>query len=185
VRVIAGAAKGRRLQSPRGTATRPLTSRVREALFSSLGPVTKGARVLDLYAGSGSMGLEALSRGAESCVFVERARPALAALRANVATIGLGGEVVADDVDRFLERTGGPYDLVFVDPPYALPLASVTAVIAGLVPHLAEGAVVVLHRRAGDDPPEPPAPLRQTDRRRYGDSELSRYVLDGEPKEDK
>ncbi|MFQ5948937.1 MAG: 16S rRNA (guanine(966)-N(2))-methyltransferase RsmD, partial [Acidimicrobiia bacterium] len=160
--------------------TRPMTDRAREALFSTLGPVVEGARVLDLYAGSGSLGLESLSRGAASAVFVERHRRALKALRANVDSIGLGGRVIADDVEHFLEQPDGVFDLAFVDPPYALSLASVETVLDRLVPRLEEGAQVVLHRRAGDSIPTAPPALRPVDRRRHGDSELHRFVRGGQ-----
>jgi 16S rRNA (guanine966-N2)-methyltransferase len=172
MRIIAGSAKGRRLRSPAGTGTRPLTGRAREALFSSLGSIVVGARVLDLFAGSGSFGLEALSRGAEYVVFVERGRAALTALRANIALVGLGGDVVAGDAESFV--TGDRFDLVFVDPPYALPLASVEKVLERTVAALLPGATAVVHRRAGGGTPAP-AGLRLTDRRRYGDSELWRF----------
>lgn len=175
MRIIAGSAKGRRLASPRGGATRPLTDRVREALFSSLGAEVIGARVLDLYAGSGSVGLEALSRGAASVVFVERDRGALDALRRNVAAVGLGGEVVADDAERHVARIAEPVDLAFVDPPYALPLASVLQVLERLEPILTDGATVVVHRRKGEEPPQQLAGLMLVDRRRYGDAEVWRY----------
>ncbi len=176
MRIIAGRARGRTLSGPKGSGTRPMTDRVREALFSSLGDRVVEARVLDLYAGSGSLGLEALSRGARSVVFVERAREALTALRRNAAAVGLGGEIVADDVERFLERTGGSFDLVFVDPPYGLSLASVEEVLAKLEPRLEPGALVVLHRRAGEEPPEVTGLLVQVDERTYGDSRLWRYL---------
>jgi 16S rRNA (guanine966-N2)-methyltransferase len=180
MRVIAGAAKGRRLAAPRHGGTRPMTDRAREGVFSSLGASVPGARVLDLYAGSGSLGLEALSRGAAGAVFVERSRGALPALRANLAAVGLGGEVVATDVDEYLGRAAGPFDLVFVDPPYALPLASVRQALGRLVPLLAAGGIVVLHRRAGEEPVHTPG-LAETDRRRYGDSEITRLVKEGGP----
>jgi 16S rRNA (guanine966-N2)-methyltransferase len=175
MRVIAGIAKGRRLLAPRGGGTRPMMDRAREGLFSSLGDAVAGARVLDLYAGSGSLGLEALSRGAAAAVFVERGRPALAALRANVAAVGLGGEVVAGDVDAYLGREPGLFDLAFVDPPYAVPLASVEQTLGGLVRLLAVGGTVVLHRRAGEGLTPPPG-LAVADRRRYGDTEITRLV---------
>lgn len=178
MRVIAGLAKGRRLLAPRGAGTRPMMDRAREGLFSSLGERVAGARVLDLYAGSGSLGLEALSRGAGGAVFVERSRAALAALRANVAAVGLGGQVVAGDVEAYLERAAGPYDLVFVDPPYALPLASVESVLARLPGLLVAGGTVVLHRRAGEGLGPPPG-LTVIDRRRYGDTEITRLVKEG------
>jgi 16S rRNA (guanine966-N2)-methyltransferase len=180
MRIIAGIAKGRRLLAPRGVGTRPMMDRAREGLFSSLGESVVGAAVLDLYAGSGSLGLEALSRGARSAVFVERSRAALAALRANVTAVGLGGEVVAGDVDAYLERAPGLFDLVFVDPPYALPLASVEQVLGRLGPRLAGGGRVVLHRRAGEGPGLLPG-LRVIDRRRYGDTEITRLAKEETP----
>jgi 16S rRNA (guanine966-N2)-methyltransferase len=118
VRVVAGAFKGRRLQAPKGTRTRPTADRVREALFSMLGDVT-GARVLDLYAGSGALGIEALSRGAASATFVDRDPRAVAAIRGNLEAVGTQQEVRRQDALRFLARAGaGPFDLVFLDPPY-------------------------------------------------------------------
>ncbi|MFL5867587.1 MAG: 16S rRNA (guanine(966)-N(2))-methyltransferase RsmD, partial [Thermoleophilaceae bacterium] len=117
MRVVAGAFKGRRLQAPRGTRTRPTADRVREALFSLLGDVS-GARVLDLYAGSGALGIEALSRGAASATFVERDQRAAATLRRNLESVGAEAEVRRQDALRFLASVTGPYDLVFLDPPY-------------------------------------------------------------------
>ena len=117
MRVIAGEFKGRRLQTARGSRTRPTADRVREALFSMLGDVS-GASVVDLYAGSGALGIEALSRGAESAVFVERDRSALAALRRNLEAVGADAEVRRQDVLRFLASGEGTFDLVFCDPPY-------------------------------------------------------------------
>jgi 16S rRNA (guanine966-N2)-methyltransferase len=117
VRVVAGEFRGRRLAAPRGARTRPTADRVREALFSMLGDVS-GARVLDLYAGSGALGIEALSRGAGSAVFVERNARAAAVIERNLASLGLEQKVVRDDAMRFLARAEGTFDLVFCDPPY-------------------------------------------------------------------
>jgi 16S rRNA (guanine966-N2)-methyltransferase len=179
VRVVAGIARGRRLAGPPGRTTRPLTDRAKEALFSSLGVAVPGSRVLDLFAGAGGLGLEALSRGAVSVTFVERDRRALEALRRNIAAVGLGGTtVVAGTVESFLERTTRPDDafhVAFVDPPYALALPSVSAMLSRLVPHLAPGAVVVVHRRRGGEPPATPDGMVATDRRNYGDAELFRF----------
>jgi 16S rRNA (guanine966-N2)-methyltransferase len=117
MRVVAGAFKGRRLQTPRGSGTRPTADRVREALFSVLGDVS-GASVLDLYAGSGALGIEALSRGAASATFVERDPRALASLRRNLEAVGSEAEVRRQDVLRYLASAAGTFDLVFIDPPY-------------------------------------------------------------------
>ncbi len=176
MRIIAGAAKGRRLRSI-GGATRPMTDRVREGVFSSLGERVVGARVADLFAGTGSIGLEALSRGAESVLFVERSHAALRVLRSNVAAVGLGGRVVAGDVGASLDASAGlVFDLAFVDPPYALSLASVQSILDRLAPRLAGGGIVVLHRRAGSPPAAAPEGMAVVDRRRYGDSEITRMV---------
>jgi 16S rRNA (guanine966-N2)-methyltransferase len=173
VRVIAGAAKGRRLKGPPGDATRPMMDRVKEAIFSSLGAAVRGARVLDLYAGSGSLGLEALSRGAESATFVEWRREVARVLRQNIDAVGLGGAVVAAKVEDYLARPGPMVDLVFVDPPYALALPSVEHVLGLVAPRLAEGAIVVVHRRAGSGDTALPPGLEMTGRRRYGDAEVT------------
>jgi len=120
VRIVAGRWGGRRLKAPPGRAVRPTTDRVREAWMSAAGPDLPGARVLDLFAGSGALGLEALSRGAAGAVFVERGREALRALRDNVATLGAEDEctIVSDDVFRFLSRDFERFDIAFADPPY-------------------------------------------------------------------
>ncbi len=117
MRVVAGRFKGRRLTAPRGTRTRPTADRVREALFSMLGDLD-GARVLDLYAGSGALGIEALSRGAATAVFVERDPQAVAAIERNLAPLGVEATVARADALRWLARVEGEFDLVFCDPPY-------------------------------------------------------------------
>ena len=142
MRVVAGEFKGRRLVAPRGRRTRPTADRVREALFSMLGDVS-GARVLDLYAGSGALGIEALSRGADSAVFVERDRAALAALARNLEATGAPGEVRRQDVARFLARQEGTFDLVFCDPPYDGAPAIAATLAAALPEILDEDARIV------------------------------------------
>jgi 16S rRNA (guanine966-N2)-methyltransferase len=118
VRVVAGEFKGRRLHSPRGRRTRPTADKVREALFSILGDVA-GLRVLDLFAGSGALGIEALSRGADTAAFVDDDPRAVEAIRRNLEAIGVPAEVHRRDVLRFIgDAASGGYDLVFVDPPY-------------------------------------------------------------------
>jgi 16S rRNA (guanine966-N2)-methyltransferase len=172
--VIAGRLGGRRLSAPRGLATRPTSDRVREALFSALGDV-QGARVLDLYAGTGALGIEALSRGAAQATFVESARPALAALRENLAALGIEGaaRVLSQPVARALAGLAGPFDLVFADPPYAA-LAEVPAALEALRPALGEGARVVVEHASRD---AAPAILGLTPRpsRVYGDTAVTIY----------
>ena len=172
MRIVAGVHGGRRIAAPPGDTTRPTSDRVREALFSVLGPLDNHV-VLDLFAGSGALGLEALSRGAARAVFVERDRRALGALRANVATLGLPGEracVRAGDARRVAGDAVGraeAYDLIFVDPPYRLAAALGAALGATLTGLLGPGARVVTEspRRA---PMELTVPLTQE--RRYGDT---------------
>ena len=176
MRIIAGEAKGRRLSAP-ASGTRPFTGRAKEAVFSSLHQYLPGSHVLDLFAGSGSLGLEALSRGAELAVFVEHNRGAVRVLTDNVASVGLGGEVVNADVERFLERDTRTYTLVFVDPPYSLEDERVRHILSLVEDHLHEDGRIVVHRRAGGTEPESDN-LHCADRRRYGDSEI--WILEKE-----
>lgn len=118
MRVVAGRYKGRRLKAPKGSATRPTSDRVREALFSVLGTLD-GARVLDLFAGSGALGIEALSRGAATATFVDDDPKAVEAIRQNLSAIGVDADVRRCDALAFLRAGGGPYDVVFIDPPYS------------------------------------------------------------------
>ncbi|HVE69134.1 MAG TPA: 16S rRNA (guanine(966)-N(2))-methyltransferase RsmD [Solirubrobacteraceae bacterium] len=144
MRVVAGRHGGRRLVAPRGGATRPTSDRVREALFATLGDVG-GARVLDLFAGSGALGLEALSRGAAEATFVDSAPAAIRAIRANLEALGEEAEVRRADVRAFLRaaRTGGrEYDLVLIDPPYRRASALARDLAAALPAVLAPGARV-------------------------------------------
>jgi 16S rRNA (guanine966-N2)-methyltransferase len=171
-RIIGGAAGSRRLTTPAGRATRPTTDRVREGLFSSLGGDLSGRSFLDLYAGSGAVGLEAASRGAAPVVLVERDPKAVRAIAANLATLALGDVVVrADDVGRFLRQPGTPQDIVYVDPPYADSADGVLALLAegGWV---APGGVVVVERDSRGAAPAWPAGLDADRSRRYGDSTL-------------
>jgi 16S rRNA (guanine(966)-N(2))-methyltransferase RsmD len=170
VRVIAGTYKGRRLQAPPGLDTRPTADRVREALFSILGPRVEHARVLDLFAGSGALGIEALSRGARSATFVDNAAPAIRTVGANLEAVGADAVVVRAEARRFLggaSRSGRQYDLVFLDPPYRLAASLGRDLSAALPSVLAPGALVVAEsdRRA---PLEIDLPLE--DERRYGDT---------------
>ncbi|MDP9496697.1 MAG: 16S rRNA (guanine(966)-N(2))-methyltransferase RsmD [Actinomycetota bacterium] len=170
-RIVSGTAGGRRLQVPRGHRTRPTADRTREALFSSLQSLVElpGARVLDLYAGSGALGLEALSRGAAAATLVDSDERALAALRANVRALGLPAEVVGLPVERFLSRDPQAYDLVLLDPPYA---AEVDPVLAALVPWVAPDGVVVVERSARSPEPGWPDGLGALRSRRYGETLL-------------
>ena len=168
---MAGTHGGRPLRVPRGGRTRPTADRAREGLFSSLQSLLDldGARVLDLYAGTGALGLEALSRGAAAATLVDSDERALAALRANVRALGLPAEVVALPVDRFLAGAPVPYDLVLADPPYLL---GVDAVLGQLLPWVAPGGVVVVERATRSTPPTWPDGLQALRARRYGEATL-------------
>lgn len=168
MRIIAGAAKGRTLDTPK-SGTRPMTGRARESLFSVLAGRLVGARVLDLYAGSGSLGLEALSRGATDAMFVERGRAASVVLSTNIERVGLGGSMRINDVASFLRSDTGRYDVVFIDPPYGDDDTEVRAVLELVDDVLAPGGIVVLHRQARSAV-APPEFLRRVDERRYGDA---------------
>ncbi|HWE11861.1 MAG TPA: 16S rRNA (guanine(966)-N(2))-methyltransferase RsmD [Solirubrobacteraceae bacterium] len=169
MRVIAGAYGGRELVAPRGRATRPTSDRVREALFSILADV-RGARVLDLFAGSGALAIEAVSRGAAEATLVDSAFPAIEAIRRNLAALDIQAEIVRSPALRFLEGArdrARQYDLVFLDPPYRHAPALGQELTAALEPVLAGGARVVAESdRRG--------PLRLEldllDERRYGDT---------------
>jgi 16S rRNA (guanine966-N2)-methyltransferase len=170
MRIVAGAWGGRRLQAPPGDATRPTSDRVREALFSVLAGRIEGARVLDLFAGSGALGLEALSRGAAEATFVDAAPAAVRAVRSNLEALGASAEVRRQDARRFLgsaRSQARDYDLVFLDPPYRLATRLGRELSEDLPPVLAPGATVVSEsdRRSPLD-----LDLPISDERRYGDT---------------
>ena len=179
MRIIAGHAGGRRLAAP-PDGTRPTTDRVREALFSSLDAHVRehlggwgNVTVLDLFAGSGAIGLEAMSRGARGATLVERDRRCLAVLRRNVAEVDPRARIVSADVASW-RPDGGPYDVVYVDPPYAVPDDDVRALLASLAKggSLAEEALVIVERSFRSPEPWPASgwvPLRKRD---YGDTAL-------------
>jgi 16S rRNA (guanine966-N2)-methyltransferase len=173
VRIVAGSHKGHRIAAPKGSATRPTGDRVREAVFSMIGPMD-GAAVLDLFAGSGAMGLEAMSRGATSCVFVERDRDAARVIRANLEKLRLTGAVVMNrDVAAALRderERGRRYDLVLADPPYGEWEKHAT-VLSDLLPAVLEDDGLVVVETA--DRVEPALPLDLVTTRRYGSARIT------------
>lgn len=180
-RIIAGQAGGRRLTVPAGRSTRPTSDRTREGLFATVFAVLgslSGATVLDLYAGSGAVGLEALSRGAADVLLIEADPAAAAVIKRNMAAVGLGGaRLVHDKVDRALRRGPGdlaPRQLVFADPPYSMPEADISGMLATLAGGgwLASGALVVVERDARSPAPSWPAGYAQDRSRRYGETTL-------------
>jgi 16S rRNA (guanine966-N2)-methyltransferase len=176
-RIIGGTAKGRRVEAPRGTSTRPTSDRTREALFSALEALLgswSGVRLLDLYAGSGAVGLEALSRGAEAAVAVERDRRTAGLVRRNAAALGLALRMEARAVSTYLAGEPEPFDVAFLDPPYDMADAALQRDLHALrLGWLVEGAVVVVERSSRSPLagwPEGFEPLRE---RRYGETVLA------------
>jgi 16S rRNA (guanine966-N2)-methyltransferase len=180
MRVTAGTERGRRIRAPRGATTRPTGAKVREAIFNILGPLP-AEPVLDLYAGTGALGIEALSRGASSATFVERDGRALAALHRNLREFDLTGRArvmdsaVAAALQRLAEEKKQRFHWVFVDPPYAAgEAARVLAILAG-GQVLDNGAVIIVEHDRRHQPPERVGALVMVDRRFYGDTGLSFY----------
>ena len=173
MRIIAGSAKGLTIRTA-SQGTRPMTGRARESLFSIIAAHLPGAEVLDLFAGSGSLCLEALSRGATHAVFVERGREAARILRDNVESVGLGGTVMERDVALAMESLSRVFDVVFVDPPYGHENADVEALLAQLERILSPDGLIVVHRRAQGVSGVPEF-LTSTDERRYGDAVITMF----------
>ena len=179
MRITGGAYRSRALVAPRGQETRPTSDRVREALFSMLTSdgVFGEPRVLDLYAGSGALGLEALSRGALSVVMVENARPAIAAIRENIAALDVDAQVslVTRPCDRALQTIEGPFDLILIDPPYADVRTEVFGGVMLQASRILEtGGFLVLEHDSRDEPAAPEG-LEVDRRRRHGDTTLSLF----------
>jgi 16S rRNA (guanine966-N2)-methyltransferase len=180
MRIVAGKFRGAQIEAPKGLATRPTSDRVRQALFNVLEHGTPdfdfdGARVLDLFAGSGALGLEALSRGARFCVFIEESAEARASIRRNVEKLGLTGatKIWRRDATKLGEAgTLQPFDLVFCDPPYGKGLGepAIAAAVGG--GWVKQGAIAVLEERADLEIAWPP-PFAEIDRRRYGDTAIA------------
>jgi 16S rRNA (guanine(966)-N(2))-methyltransferase RsmD len=183
MRVIAGSFRSRTLRAPAGLATRPTSDRLRETLFNVLAPRIQGAAFLDLYAGSGAVGVEALSRGASTVVFVERAPTAVKVLRANLAGLGLtkGYRIVFRSVGGYLRNAEGGlcFDIVFLDPPYnaASEYAATLELLGGpLTVFLTAGALVIAEHRRKDGLEDGYGQLHRTRLLKQGDAALSFYA---------
>ena len=184
MRIIAGRHRGRKLKAPRGLATRPVLARVREALFNVLGDVA-GARVLDLYAGTGALGIEALSRGAASLVAVDSGIRQNRIIRENLACLGEDAEVVRADVGRLLKKKaagGETFELVFADPPYEKGLAVGTVEAVFGLGLLAAGGVMCVTVRHSETLPAEVDEGRVIFDRRYGETRLVLYKRDFPPR---
>lgn len=182
MRVISGKAGGRKLQAPKGATTRPTPDRVKEALFSILHELVEGARVLDLFAGSGALGIEALSRGASHATFVEQDRAALVALAANLVATQTSADVrhtvlatAVHQAARALGTQQKKFDLVFVDPPYAAHLVQPTLKLLMQHALLTADTMVVAEHMGKTASPAPPQSMQCVDLRNYGDVALSFY----------
>ena len=169
MRIVAGSRKGHRIDAPKGTATRPTSDRVRESAFSLIGPVD-GARVLDLFAGSGALGIEALSRGAERAVFVESDRDACRTINLNLDRLRLNATVLCQDALRFAATERGRYDLVLVDPPYDFDHAR----LAPYLPRLLDEDGLLVYETGAKTEPELEG-LEQRTSRRYGSARLTLF----------
>ncbi len=182
MRIIGGSAGGRRIRAPSGQATRPTSDRVKEALFNILGPPAEDAAVLDLYAGSGALGLEALSRGATRAVFVDGAQASAKTIVSNARDLGFENRVrvLRADVRATLSRlarTESAFEWIFIDPPYAEDEAVKTIAALGdaCAALVAEDAVVIVEYDRRRPPPERTGNLVRRDQRRYGDTEVAFY----------
>ncbi len=180
MRVIAGVHRGRRLLGPTGQAIRPTADRVKEALFSILGDRTMGARMLDLYAGTGAIGIEALSRGAEQVTFVEMDRQALRLVHANLQACEMAhlAQVCTCRVEQFFRRGTqwtGPYDIVFCDPPYHATPDLLACIQAWEPRWLSQEAVVVLEHGRKAEIPDRIGPVVRVKRYDYGDTALTLF----------
>jgi 16S rRNA (guanine966-N2)-methyltransferase len=183
MRIIAGEAKGRRIKAPRGRATRPMRDFVREAVFSMLADQTSGARVLDLFAGSGSLGLEALSRGAREAVFVDRGSEPSRIIQENLDMLGMAdrGAVVRAEILDYLRKAHSPqvpFNLIFIDPPFRIDVNYRQKMLKSLAEggFLAPSAVVIIEAPLRSSPPGPPEGVHFRERRKYGESAVDVYV---------
>ena len=176
VRIIAGEFGGRFIQTPPGSTTHPMGERVRSAMFNSLGETVRGARVLDAFAGSGAIGLEALSRGAESVVFVERDRVAQCVIAENIDSLGVDEKsiVIKTTISNWLETSGvtGEFDVIFADPPYHNPQFSTVLRLMGLLKP--GGTMILSHPGIGEVPIQDKTVV--VDSRSYGEAHLTKFL---------
>jgi 16S rRNA (guanine(966)-N(2))-methyltransferase RsmD len=184
VRIIAGTAKGRTLKLPKSDAVRPTADRVKETIFNVLGQWLDGETVLDLYAGAGGLGLEALSRGAGRAVFVERDKTVMATLAENIRALGFEAQATTlfkpvDRAVRWLAGQGQTFSLVFSDPPYADEAAASVLEELENGGFVSEGGRVVIEHAKREDPPEKVGSFERTDQRKFGDTVVTFYVRRG------
>ena len=175
MRVITGTAGGRKLKSPKGDAVRPTTDHVKQAMFNILQFDLEGRRVLDLFGGTGQLGIEALSRGAREAVFTDKSRESVALIRENLKTCGLKGTVLQTDALSYLER-GEKFDSILIDPPYDDGLYEAVLERINSVDNLNEGGIIICEARAGTVLPEMKPPYEKLRERRYGSVTIALYT---------
>jgi 16S rRNA (guanine(966)-N(2))-methyltransferase RsmD len=175
MRVITGTAGGRKLKSPDGDAIRPTTDHVKQAMFNILQFDLEGRRVLDLFGGTGQLGIEALSRGAREAVFTDSSRTAVQLIHENLKRCSLQGTVIQTDVLRYLQR-GEKFDVIFIDPPYDAGLYSRVLEAINSVDNLTEGGIIVCEARAGTELPSMRPPYVRLQERKYGSVKICLYT---------
>ncbi|MCR5576093.1 MAG: 16S rRNA (guanine(966)-N(2))-methyltransferase RsmD [Oscillospiraceae bacterium] len=175
MRVITGSARGRKLKTPEGMDIRPTTDNVKESVFNILQFDIEGRRVLDLFAGTGQLGIECLSRGAREVVFIDHSREAVKIIRENLKACGLEAPVLQQDALQFL-RGRGQFDLIFVDPPYDAGLYESVLEEINSVDKLSDGGIILCESRRDTPLPEMRAPYRKKKEYRYGKVKLCLYV---------
>jgi 16S rRNA (guanine(966)-N(2))-methyltransferase RsmD len=176
MRITGGTGRGRRLKAPTGPRVRPTSDKVKQALFNIIGDRIEGAAFLDLFAGAGGIGIEALSRGARRVVFVDDSRESLSVVRINVEQAGFSdrAQLVLSKADSFLGKPSGPYDIVFLDPPYAMELGPLLGLLAASGIVKPGGDVIAEHFKKQPSPPAAGA-LTLYREARYGDTVLAFY----------
>ena len=179
MRVITGTARGRRLKTPENYDIRPTTDNVKESLFNIIQFDIEGRRVLDLFAGTGQLGIEALSRGAKSCVFVDESREAVRIVKENLKTCALSAPVLQADALSYLRR-GERFDLIFVDPPYDAGLYEPVLNCLMQVDNLSDGGIIICEARSETALPELPAPYRKGKEYRYGKVKICIYTKESQ-----
>ena len=175
MRVITGIAGGRKLKSPEGEAVRPTTDQVKQAIFNILQFDLEGRRILDLFGGTGQLGIEALSRGAREAVFTDNSRTSIQLIRENLRRCGLEGKVLQTDAMAYLAR-GEKFDVIFIDPPYDGGLYQAVLEQINAVDNLTEGGIIVCEARAGTVLPELAPPYRKPREKRYGNVKICLYT---------
>ena len=179
MRVITGTARGRKLKTPENYDIRPTTDNVKESLFNIIQFDVDGRRVLDLFAGTGQLGIEALSRGAKSCVFIDESREAVKIVKDNLKTCGLTGTVLQLNALDYL-RQGEPFDLIFVDPPYDAGLYEPVLKTLNLVDKLSDGGIIICEARRETPLPDMEPPYRKRKEYRYGKVKICVYTKESQ-----